>query len=205
MKRGGENVVVVVFGALFLLAIFMMVSQQGIRTTGFVTSNTTSNVTISTYYAIQMSSNLSSGISFGNISSLPALFANATHNYDGVNSTPQTSINGTNGTSMWMNVSTDSNTAVDFCISANASLKNAGGDSILLPNETYYNSTQTNQSLPTLTSDTALTTSYVKAGPNVAVGGSLYYRFWLNVTAGTPSGSYVNQISFEGVATGGGC
>lgn len=205
MKKGNENVVVAVFGALFLLSIFLMVSQQGLRTTGFVTSNTTSNVTISTYFAIQMSPNLSSGISFGNISSLPALFANATHNYDGTNTTPQTPANGTDGTSMWMNVSTDSNTAVDFCILANASLKDAGGDSILLPNETYYNSTSTNYSLPSITSDTALTTAYVKAGPGVVVGGSLYYRFWLNVTAGTPSGDYLNKVAFEGVSTGGSC
>ncbi|MEK6918146.1 MAG: hypothetical protein AABW51_04320 [Nanoarchaeota archaeon] len=201
----GENIALVAFGLLFLFAIIMLFITQS-KITGYATTaTTTSNVTISVYFAIAMSNNLTSGITFGNISSLPFTNANSSHNYDGVNTTAQGSnLNGTNGTSTWLNVSADSNTAVDFCLKGDAALT-SGANTIGIGNETYANHTLTNFSLPALGSETAFTLSYVKAGSNIAAGNNSYYRFWLDVPAGTSSGTYNNTLSFEGVSTGGGC
>ncbi len=202
MKRGSENIVVAVFGALFLLAIIMIFSQ-GIKTTGYATTGTTtSNVTIHTYYAIEMSTNLTDGIRFGNLTSLPIVNQNATHNIDGVNSTVGVPAN--YSSSMWINVSSDSNTAVDFCIYADQ-LNTSAGDYINLPNETYYNSTFTNISHPSNGSEVPLSTTATKAGPAIAVGSKVYYRFWLDVPVATVAGTYNNTVTFNGIQTGGGC
>lgn len=195
--------IVAIFGILFLFSVIMIMSQ-GMRTTGYATSaTTTSNVTIQKYFAIEMSVNLTTGIEFGSISTLPATNQNATHNFDGANSTIDTT--GTdNGTSMWMNVSTDSNTAVDFCIKADA-LNTSAGDEIGLGNESYANHTQTNVTYPGVASEVSITTSYVKSGYNITAGSNNYYRFWLDVPAGTPSGTYNNTVSFEGKEIGAAC
>jgi hypothetical protein len=199
MKR--EDMVVGICGVLFLLSIILIFSQ-GMKTTGYATTSTTySNVTISTYYAIDMSTNLSAGIYFGNITSLPAVDQNATHNFDGVNTT----VSGF-GPSYWMNVSSDTNGKVDFCIEANADLKSSGGDTIVLGNESYSNSTSTNYTIPYWASSaTAFTTSYVRAGSNISAGGNNYYRFWLDVPSATPSGNFNNSILFKAVSSGGSC
>jgi len=198
-----ESVIVLIFVALFLFSI-MMLFNSGMRTTGYaVSANTTSNVTISSFFAVEMSINLSNGIQFGDVSSLPSTDLNATHNYDGANTTAQGAAAG-NGTSMWMNVSTDSNTAVDFCIKADA-LNTSQDDEIGLGNETYHNSTFTNISSPTVGSQVSMTTSYVSAGENIAAGNNNYYRFWLDVPVATPTGTYNNTVSFKGIVTGGAC
>ncbi|MEK6925947.1 MAG: hypothetical protein AABW50_01570 [Nanoarchaeota archaeon] len=199
-KKGlRDNLFVLFFGIMFLFSL-VMIFNQGFKTTGYATeATTTSNVTISTYFAVEMSANLTNGIQFGSISTLPAADQNATHNYDGVNTTP----NGT-GTSMWMNVSSDSNTNVSFCIKADA-LNTSGGDVIGLANETYHNATSTNSTLPMNGSQLGLTTSYVSAGPNIAVNSRNFYRFWLDVPAATASGTYDNIVSLKGVAVGGAC
>jgi len=203
MKKGSENVVVAVFGALFLLSIFLMVSQQGLRTTGYATtSNTTSNVTIHTYFAVAMSVNLSDGIQFGNLTSLPVVNQNATHNIDGINTTASASAN--LSSSMFMNVSTDSNSAVDFCIYADQ-LNTSAGDYIDLPNETYYNATVTNNSWPSNASEKALSTTTTKAGPAIAIGSQVYYRFWLDVPVSTVAGTYNNTVTFNAIQTGAAC
>jgi len=197
------NAVVLVFGALFLLSVILLIST-GPKTTGYATETSTiSNVTISSYFAIDMSVNLTDGIQFGTISALPATNQNATHNYDGANTTDG---GGTynQSTSMWMNVSTDSNTAVDFCVKADA-LNTSAGDAIGLANESYSNYTATNFTVPRLAKEVGLTTSYVTAGLNTAAGSNNYYRFWLDVPAATPTGVYNNTVNFKGVATGGAC
>ncbi len=195
-----ENIIVLIFGSVFLFSIIMFMTQ-GIRMTGYATTSTTvSNVTISTFFAIAMSTNLSDGIRFGNLTTLPVTNQNATHNFDGTNTT----MSG-NGTSMWVNVSTDSNTAVDFCLKADDNLRTSGGDVLTLANESYHNSSVTNLTQPDMGSEIAFTSSYVKAGPNVAAGSQHYYRFWLDVPAGQASGTYNNTISVKGVSTGGSC
>ena len=195
-----ENALVLIFVSLFLFSIIMIMNQK-IKTTGYATeTSTTSNVTISTYFAIELSANLSNGIEFGTVSTLPATNQNATDNHNGANTTQ----NGT-GASMWVNVSTDSNSALDFCVKADAALQTSGGASIGVGNESYHNSTQTNVSLPDYNNEVAYTTSYVKAGFNTSIGGRNFYRFWLDVPAATTAGNYNNTVSFKGVATGGSC
>ena len=195
-----DNLLVVIFGVIFLFSIIMLLTY-GVKTTGFATtSTTTANVTISVFFAIDMSTNLSIGIEFGNLSTLPATNENASHNYDGDNSTV-----GGDGTSFHVNVSSDSNTAVDFCIKADDDMKTSGGDVLTAGNESWNNNTDNNFSLPSLASETALTLSYVQAGASVAIGGTNNYRFWLDVPAGQASGNYNNTVSFKGVSAGGSC
>ena len=186
-----EDVLIGVFGLIFIFSLIMFVSQSA-KMTGYATSATTiSNVTITTYFSIAMCTNLSGGIMFGSVASLPATDQNASHNYDGVNTTPPSP-----GTSMCMNVSTDSNTAVNFCVNGSAALTSSGGDTIGLGNETYANNTVTNSTLPALGSQVALTTSYVASGYNITQGNSNYYRFWLDIPAATPAGTYNNTVAF---------
>lgn len=194
---------VLVFGVLFLLSIVLLFSQS-MKFTGYATeSNTTSNVTIASYFAIEMSANLSNGIEFGTVSVLPTADVNATDNNNSVNTTAGGATYN-QSTSLWMNVSTDSNTAVDFCLRADA-LNTSAGDEITLANETWSNYSATNVTYPLNGSQTALTTSYAAAGNNVAVGGRNFYRFWLDVPPAIPTGTYNNTVWVKGVATGGGC
>src|SRR3989344_1431623 len=199
-----DNIVVLIFAAVFLFSIIMLMNQ-GVRTTGYATTaTTTSNVTISTYFAIDMSTNLTNGIEFGTINSIPVTNWNATDNNNSVNTT---GVGGTynQSTSMWLNVSTDSNTNVDFCVKADTALTSSGARTIGVGNESYANHTVTNVSLPLVTSAVDLTTGYVKSGFNITVGGNDYLRFWLDVPAATTAAYYNNTLSFEGVTTGAGC
>ncbi len=182
---------VFVIALAFFLFLFESFSITGNATEG----STISNVSIAKYLAISFSSNLSEGILFGNVAALPSVDINATHNYDGTSG----------GSSFFISVSNDSNTAIDFCIKANAGLTSAASDVIGLGNETYSNSTSTNSTIPPLTSQTALTTAYVKSGVGVAVGSNEYWRFWLDIPAAQPSGDYNNSVSFKGVVSGVSC
>lgn len=199
----GDNVLVLVFGAVFLLSMILLVGN-GLRTTGYVTEDTTiSNVTIDVYFSFAMSGNLTEGIQFGSVSALPATNVNASHNYDGENTTEDSE--GYNfGTAYYLNVSTDSNTAVDFCLMADA-LNTSGGDEIGLENETYYYNNETNSSLPDLASEVSINETYVKASQGIIAGEVSYYRFWLDVPASTPTGVYNNTVSFKAVSIGGAC
>lgn len=193
MKK--ENFTLGFFVFVFLFSVFMLIPKD-INVTGFDTSGTTSsNVTISSYLSISMSTNLSHGIIFGNVSALPATSINATHNNDdGVGSLNST---------MFLNVSKDSNAHVDFCIKANTHLTSAGGDTIGIGNETYTNSSIINNATnPLIESNVSLTTAYVISGKNVEQGESNYYRFWLNIDVAQAPGDYNNTVSFKGVATG---
>jgi len=180
----------IIFICLVLL-IFQNVSISGRATETF----TDSNVSITKYIAISFSENLSEGIDFGDVNVLPATSLNATHNYDGL----------INGTSLYISVSSDSNTLVDFCIKANTDLTSIDLDVIGLANETYQNSTTTNLTLPAISPEISLTTSYVKSGDNIAAGTENYYRFWLDIPAAQPSGDYNNTIFFKGVQAGYSC
>ena len=202
MKR--EDFLVLVLAVVFVFSIIMILNQHSMMTGYLTTGDTFSNVSITTYFSIAMSENLSDGIQFGSISSLPATDTNATHNYDGANTTLD-GAGANKGTSMWMNVSTDSNSAVDFCINASATLSTTGADSFEVGNETYHNSTYTNSSSPNVTEQVALTAAWVKSGYNIAAGSDNYYRFWLDVPAAQATGTYNNTVEFKGVAIGGGC
>lgn len=194
-KRFGIYNLILVFVILFCFILIGLQNSNvmsGKATAVFAVSN----VSVNKYLAISFSTNLSEGILFGNVSFLPAVNINASHNYDGVS----------NATTLFINVSEDGNTAVDFCIKANANLTSVSSDEIILANETYANSTITNIGTPGAdTNSTSLTTSYIKSGNAVSIGGANYYRFWLDIPASQPSGDYNNSVSFKGVQTGVGC
>ena len=177
--------------AIFIVAVSLLVFQNVDGMTGHATEGSTySNVTIQKYLAINFGGQLGNGIYFGNVATLPATNINATENYNGTN----------NATNYYLNVSTDSNTHVDFCILANAGLTSAAADVIGLGNETYStNYTSSNMTLPPLSAETAMTTNYTKAATDVAPGNSSYWRFWLDIPAAQPSGDYNNTVSFKGV------
>ncbi|GAH23567.1 unnamed protein product [marine sediment metagenome] len=189
-----EEKLLFIFIALFLFSIVMLLVQNikisETKIIGYATEQTTvSNVTISKAFSIDMSANLSEGILFGSISP-DSTNENATHNYDGASS----------GSSMYINVSADSNTAVDFCIKSNDDLKTSAEDIIGIGNETYANNvTTTDATSPALADETSLTTAYVKAGTNITIGNQSYFRFWLDVPAGQASGDYNNTIYFKGI------
>ena len=184
----GEVILIWISTAVFVFSIIALVS--GIFTTGYATSaSTSSNVTISTYYSISASSNLSAGILFGSVNSTAATDLNATGNYGG------SSLSQYN-----LTVSADSNTNVSFNISANAALTSSGGNTIGLGNESYANHTTNAAGTPAVASQVALTTSEVKAGSNIGIGSSNHYRFWLDISAGQAVGSYNNTITFTGYA-----
>ncbi len=190
------DIMLVALGIIFLGSALLAISES-LSITGFATTGTTiSNVSITKYLSITMSTNLSDGILFGTVSALPATNINASHNNDGSSS----------ASTMFINVSVDSNTAVNFCVKADANLTDSvGGNTIELGNESYNNATTTSASLPSLASKVSLTSGYVQAGKNVSQGNVTYYRFWLDIPAATPSGNYNNTISFKGVEVTSAC
>ncbi|OYT36702.1 hypothetical protein B6U91_00500 [Candidatus Pacearchaeota archaeon ex4484_71] len=164
--------------------------------TGNAILNVTSNVSLLNFYSISFSENLSSGINFGEILNLPAVNVNATANY----------ISSNNGTGYYIAVSGDGNVNVDFCIKASGDLESVAGDVLGLGNESYSNSTYTNETLPPPIG-LSLTTSFVKSGENIPSDGTgvNYYRFWLDVPSGQPAGAYNNTVTFKAVPTTSSC
>lgn len=191
-----KNVYRTILITVLVISLGMLFFENASAITGQATEGlTSSEVTIQTYLAMQMSSNLTAGIIFGNVAVLPMNNVNATENYNGTSSS----------TLYFINVSSDSNTAVDFCLKANGGMFNPGLDEIGLGNETFStNTTTSNASLPSLT-ETAMTTSFVKNANNIPVGGVNYYRFWLDIPAGQATGTYNNSVSFKGVTSGNSC
>jgi hypothetical protein len=157
---------------------------------------TTSNVTIQKYLAFEPSTQLDAGIVFEDIVELPTTDDNATHNYDGAS----------NATQYYLNVSDDSNTAVDFCIMANTGLSTSGGDIIGLGNETYStNVTTSNNETPSIANQVSMNTAYEKAVNSVSPGNLSYWRFYLDVPVAQASGDYNNTVYFKGVTETYGC
>jgi len=118
---------------------------------------------------------------------------------------PQTNVNAsgnhnaTQGETQYnITVSADSNAPVDFNISADGPLNTSGGDEILLGNFTFDNNTVNNETSPWVAEETAILVAGVDSGDEIAVGATNYYRFWLDITAGVPPGTYNNTIIFTG-------
>jgi hypothetical protein len=78
-------------------------------------------------------------------------------------------------------------------------------DIILIGNESYSNTSVTNDTYPIKGEETIFTFAGVKAGQTITPGNSTYYRFWLDVPAEVASGSYNNSIVFTGVEAGDAC
>lgn len=189
MNQRAYNIILVI---ILIVSLSLLFIQNVKAITGHATEGSTySNVTISKYLSIDFGENLSEGIYFGIVQTLPATDINATHNYDGTS----------NASTYFINVSLDSNTAVDFCIRANAGLNNGAGAEIGLGNETYHGINETSTAAnPDVASQIAMTTSYVKAVNQTSPGNLSFWRFWLDVPAAQETGDYNNTVSFRGVA-----
>jgi len=187
---------------LLLIGLFNNLNfLSGVDTSSITGEATIADVTtsavIANYFAINASINMTTdGIKF-DIESLPATNSNATANYDYDNNSI---------TQFYLTVEDDSNVNVDFCIKANAHLT-SGGNTISIGNYTYSNSSMTNLTLPAPASgDTELIISeYNKTEIGVGQGNSTYYRFYLDVPASQPAGTYSNTINFKGVQTTNAC
>jgi hypothetical protein len=179
---------------IFVCVLLIVVENfEGIHAR-VTSTEVSSNVSISKSFSIEFSPELDEGILFGEINFLPAININASHNYDGSE----------NSSTLYINVSEDGNTAVDFCLRALSPLVNAGGDQIGLGNETYSHYSSSNLTHPT-TNEIPLSPIYFKTGENIPLGGANYWRFWLDVPAGQPSGTYNNTVYFKAVQTGENC
>ncbi len=195
MEREKNWYKVILIAVLVLSLVFLFFENVNAITGHATEGSTTSNVTIEKYLAINFCTNLSEGIYFGSVDTLPANNINATHDYDGASS----------ATTYCTIVSADSNTNIDFCTKANAGLTSLALEVIGLGNETYSNATTTSVTVPELANQVSMTTSYVKSGNSIAPAGYNYYRFWLDISAAQPSGDYNNSVSFKGVTTGLSC
>ncbi|MFC2143312.1 hypothetical protein ACFLQN_02845 [Candidatus Aenigmatarchaeota archaeon] len=200
-KEEQLKAVTVVFLLLYLTLLFQLLGPTEV--TGKATAaNTTSQIIISGYFAIELSPNLTSdGIDFGNLTSLPVTNENASLNYEWFG---EDASQDQNWSGYYMNVSNDSNVNVDGCLKANESLK-SGANTIGLGNYTFSNHTSNNITHPTIENNTALSTTHVAAISNLVPGDILYYRFWLDVAGSTEPGTYNNQVEFKAVQNGNGC
>lgn len=186
----------------FLLIFIMFVSLllfgiENANIHGQVTNlDISSNVSLQKSLSISFSDSLYSGIEFGEVNFLPAYDVNAIGNYNITD----------NSTNYYVLVSEDGNVAVDLCVMANSGLISSVGDEIGVGNETYsVNLNFSNYSLPSLSSEIPFSLDYVRAGDTIPIGNKLFFRFFLDVPAGQPAGSYNNSIFFKGVSEASSC
>lgn len=183
--------------ALMFVIIFslIMIGFEEISMSGRATLETSSNVSIVSYLAIDFSDDLASGIIFEDVLFLPANNINAKGNYNG-------SMNSTN---YFVQVSPDGNTPIDLCIRANSGMRTSGGDEIPLSGETYSSSFENNLTNPSIFDETSLALNYSVLSSAVPSGNRSFMRFWLDVPSNQPAGQYNNSIFFKGIASGVGC
>ena len=188
-QRIDKGMIKTVFPILILMFILMSFSLLKTSFSADVTSavsNTSSNATVEKNVAISRSTNLTAGILFGIVTA--GNNRNATGNF-----------NSTENTTYWISLDSTTNVPLDLCILANDTLRSG---SFTIPNAGYHysNSTYLNSTHPTYPATVDITTSYVHAADDVDMTGTtyvVYFRFSLDVPAGTHGGTYSNTISFK--------
>jgi len=164
----------------WILLVPICLPQTSIQTT-------TSNVTVSAYISISLSTPLASGVQFGQLN-------------PGTSDNPSTTCQ---NYACNITVSSDTNVNVDIVLKANAPLTRQGGTETI-PNSGYtWNSTDgtTMPSLPGY----ELSTSYDytnKVGSNLAPGELRTWQAWLDIPSGQIAGNYNNTLYFCGQQTG---
>ncbi len=151
---------------------------------------TPSNVTVNKYVAIGLSDNLSYGIQFGAVD-MNTNNNNATANYDG----------GNNNSTYYINVSSDGNVNIDICIRDNWALNTSANDVIENGNYTWADNRTANSTFMNATDGSyAISTTYQKTNETILTPGTMdYFRFWLDIAAAQPAGTYNNTMYFKGV------
>ena len=183
----------ILIGILVISLSLLFFANASAITGHAVSRNTFSNVSISSYYAVNWSANLTSGIIFEDIISLPVTDDNATGNWVDVPTD--------NSSGYWAIVDTDGNIPIDFCLHANGAMTTSGGGVIGLGNETYTsNVTSSNFTSPYIGDQIALQTSSTETSSDIYPGNYTYWRFWLDVPAAQEAGSYNNTLTFKAIA-----
>ncbi len=199
---GKSDKVIIALSLAILISLFGWASNvfpyDRALTGSAISVTPTSQVNIQKYFSINASGNLSYGIDFGTIESLPANNWNATKNWNYTGGGDVWH----NETLYWITVEMDSNTPVDLCIITDA-LNTSGGDEIGIGNYTFSDSGWNNITYPgPIDHRTMSTAGYVAGSTNISVGGSNYFRFWLDVPISTASGTYNNTVTILGVSNG---
>ena len=167
--------------------------------TGFagINDSTTfvSEANITAWFSVALSDDLNNGIEFEGASSGDA-DVNASDNYNGTDSE----------TLLFLALSEDSNIDADTCINA-SNMVSQYHDVLSIGNMTYtYSYNETNLTVPEgVESSTAMTTTITKTQTNIVPGARAYYRFWIDVPAKQPGGTYNNTVAFRTVQAGSAC
>jgi len=183
---------------LILLVLGLGIHKLDINSiTGMATTaNSMTYVSLTGYFAINASTNLTTDGIYFYVNQLPDNNRSASANYEYPNST-------LNGTHLFLSVETDSNVNVKFCLKANDSLRYST-NAINLTNYFWNYNSINNGTLPSISGAVNITDNYAPADTLVP-GASEYYRFWLTVPGAQPPGTYTNQLNFKGVQTGDNC
>lgn len=190
-KRGNKDYKLIALVVILVLALIGLASNlitQEKPRLGPIES-TTSQVIIQSYFAIASSTELSAGVDFGTINTLPATDIDAANNYDLSDQTLYS-----------ISLSSDSNVDVDFCTRATSPLT-SGGDTIPISNYEWADSNLNDLTNPSGPPGTPITTSFVKGSTGINPGSDNNYRFWLNIDSAQAPGTYTNTLEFEGVQT----
>ena len=140
--------------------------------------------------AVGVSNNMSNGIVFGSVASLPVTNTGAQGN------------NGSGVTLFNVTLSVTGVCTADLYIKADNDLISSGGKIIQLGNESYcYN--VTNSSVPG-TACTALSTLYTghQIGAGLSDGAFSYLKFYLSIPAKQSAATYNNTVTIKGVEAG---
>ena len=196
-KRDSKPILLVAMLIITLTALIYYLpplTKEPSQITGFQTQTRTfqTNVSIREFFAISTSTNLSDGIEFGSVD--PGIDnINATDNYNEGLGTQS---------SMSIEISSDSNVRVDFCIRANVDLSTGSGPFIPLENYTFSSDTSNTILLPeTPDLSTTLTTTFQKETINVGSAESNFYRFYLDIPLAQEAGTYNNSVLIRAVRT----
>ncbi|MEM5854647.1 MAG: LamG domain-containing protein [Candidatus Aenigmatarchaeota archaeon] len=167
--------------------------------------NPFSYVTIPYIISAELSPKLSEGIFFTNRTGaeinqqfpIHIDWNNATWNYNASNKKTEYWVNNT-GT-----------VAFDLCFKANSHLTCSSGScaglTIDISNVAWNNSTLTDENNPSFDTSKRLSLNYQKVAFNVAPSQLIYFRFWVNVPFGQPSGIYNSTFSVKAVDVGISC
>ena len=148
--------------------------------TGFTTSTTTASAVVAEWFAVSLGTNT---ITFGNL--------------DPGDNDENAALNnlGSSAPGYNLTLSSDSNTAVQTCLSGTGDFSGSG-ETMDLGN-LYWDGNQTGSSTyPILSAAQAMTTSKVRSSTSLAAGNTEYYRFWMDVPGDTAAVSYSTTITF---------
>jgi hypothetical protein len=146
--------------------------------------------------AIAASPDLAGGINIQNLT------PGSTGNNGSANYNP-----GDNNTTYWISASGTNSVNIDLCVNVSGNLTTGGGEFILLPGNYSFNDSASNLSVYATYPGRDFNISPGKKAntTSVAPGAKAYFRFFLNVPANKPAGSYTNTVSFRALVAGTAC